>query len=106
MSFAKGKYAFGYCDKTGFRYDLKDLVDEVNNGTKTGFRVGKDVVDPDHPQNFVGLIKSDDPKSIIDARPDRTEPLELSVGVAQFDNFDLKISPIFGLIGTVTITTS
>ena len=43
MSFAKGKYAFGYCDKTGFRYDLKDLVDEVNNGTKTGFRVGKDV---------------------------------------------------------------
>ena len=45
MSFAKGKYAFGYCDKTGFRYDLKDLVDEVNNGTKTGFRVGNDVVD-------------------------------------------------------------
>ena len=65
-----------------------------------------DVVDPDHPQNFVGQIKSDDPQSIIDARPDRTEPLELSVGVAQFDDFDLKISPIFGLVGIVTVTTS
>ena len=73
---------------------------------KNGLKVGRDVVDPDHPQNFVGLIKSDDPQSIIDARPDRTEPLELSVGVAQFDNFDLKISPIFGLIGIVTVTTS
>jgi hypothetical protein len=106
MAYAKGKYAFGICDRTGFRYPVADLVHEFTNGKKNGLKVGRDVVDPDHPQNFVGLIKSDDPQSIIDARPDRTEPLELSVGVAQFDNFDLKISPIFGLIGTVTITTS
>ena len=23
--FAKGKYAFGFCDRTGFRYKIKDL---------------------------------------------------------------------------------
>jgi hypothetical protein len=106
MAYAKGKYAFGICDRTGFRYPIEDLVYEFTNGKRNGLRVGRDVVDPDHPQNFVGQIKSDDPQSIIDARPDRTEPLELSVGVAQFDDFDLKISPIFGLVGIVTVTTS
>ena len=83
MAYAKGKYAFGICDRTGFRYPIEDLVYEFTNGKRNGLRVGRDVVDPDHPQNFVGQIKSDDPQSIIDARPDRTEPLELSVGVAQ-----------------------
>ena len=106
MAYAKGKYAFGICDRTGFRYPIEDLVYEFTNGKRNGLRVGRDVVDPDHPQNFVGQIKSVDPQSIIDARPDRTEPLELSVGVAQFDDFDLKISPIFGLVGVVTVTTS
>ena len=106
MAYAKGKYAFGICDRTGFRYPIEDLVYEFTNGKRNGLRVGRDVVDTDHPQNFVGQIKSDDPQSIIDARPDRTEPLELSVGVAQFDDFDLKISPIFGLVGVVTVTTS
>lgn len=71
MSFAKGKYAFGYCDKTGFRYDLKDLVDEFKNGVKTGMRVGIDVVDPDHPQNFLGRMRIFDPQSLRDPRPER-----------------------------------
>ena len=106
MAYAKGKYAFGICDRTGFRYPIEDLVYEFTNGKRNGLRVGRDVVDPDHPQNYVGQIKSDDPQCIIDARPDQTEPLELSVGVAQFDDFDLKISPIFGLVGIVTVTTS
>ena len=74
MSYSSGKYAYGVCDKTGFRYDLKDLVFEFRNGSKTGLRVGIDVVDPDHPQNFIGRIKFDDPQSIQDARPDRVEP--------------------------------
>ena len=74
MSYSSGKYAYGVCDKTGFRYDLKDLVFEFKNGSKTGLRVGIDVVDPDHPQNFIGRIKFDDPQSIQDARPDRVEP--------------------------------
>jgi len=72
MSYAKAKYAFGFCDKTGFRYPLKDLVPEYNNGVKTGFLVGKDVVDPDQPQNFLGRIKINDPQSLRNPRPDRS----------------------------------
>ena len=74
MAYSSGKYSYGICDKTGFRYATKDLVFEFRNGSKTGLRVGVDVVDPDHPQNFIGRIKFDDPQSIQDARPDRVEP--------------------------------
>jgi len=74
MKYSTGKYSYGICDKTGFRYDSKDLVFEFRNGSKTGLKVGIDVVDPDHPQNFVGRIKFDDPQTVMDARPDRTEP--------------------------------
>ena len=72
MSYAKAKYAFGFCDKTGFRYPLKDLVPEYNNGVKTGFLVGRDVVDPDQPQNFLGRLKINDPQSLRNPRPDRS----------------------------------
>ena len=50
---ANGKYALGICDRTGFRYKIKDLVFEIENGRRNGLRVGKDVVDKDHPQNFL-----------------------------------------------------
>jgi hypothetical protein len=42
LSYAAGKYAFGYCDLTGFRYPIKDLVPQIKNGRPTGLRVGKD----------------------------------------------------------------
>ena len=71
MAFTRGKHAFGFCDRTGFRYQLTDLVDEIQNGTKTGFRVGKDVVDPDHPQNFLGRVRTNDPQSLLNPRPER-----------------------------------
>lgn len=70
MAYARGSKAFGFCDRTGFRYPLKDLVYEVQNGRRTGMRIGKDVVDSDHPQNFVGRVKADDPQALRDPRPD------------------------------------
>ena len=79
MTTARGKYAYGICDKTGFRYKLNELVFEVRNGIRTGLRVGKDVADPDQPQNFIGRVKINDPQSIRDARPDRREPEAISM---------------------------
>ena len=83
MSYARGKYAFGYCDKTGFRYPLSDLVPEFSNGVKTGFLVGRDVVDPDQPQNFLGRIKINDPQSLRNPRPDTS--LQVSRGLFGFN---------------------
>ena len=70
MAYAKSKYAFGFCDRTGFRYPLSDLVPEYNNGVKTGFLVGRDIKDPDQPQNFLGRVKINDPQSLRNPRPD------------------------------------
>ena len=106
MGKATGKYAFGICDRTGFRYPINELVYEFENGKRTGLRVGRDVADRDHPQNFIGRVKTDDPQSLRDARPDRIEPLQIKVGSARFDDFDAKIQPIFAQVGTVSITTS
>jgi hypothetical protein len=70
VTYAKGQHAFGYCDRTGFRYPLNQLVWEIQNGTKTGLRIGYDVVDPDQPQNFLGRLKIVDPQSLWQPRPD------------------------------------
>tara|TARA_R100001460_G_scaffold107637_1_gene156675 strand:- start:28 stop:474 length:447 start_codon:yes stop_codon:yes gene_type:complete len=110
MSYAKAKHAFGFCDKTGFRYPLKDLVPEYNNGVKTGFLVGRDVVDPDQPQNFLGRLKINDPQSLRNPRPDRS--LLESRSLFGFDPvgndavfmtaFVGKVSVILTEIGSVT----
>lgn len=102
MSYAKAKYAFGFCDKTGFRYPLKDLVPEYNNGVKTGFLVGRDVVDPDQPQNFLGRIKINDPQSLRSPRPD-TSLLE-SRSLFGFDPVGNDAVFMTASVGKVTVT--
>ena len=83
MRTASNKYAFGFCDRTGFRYPLNELVDEYKNGVKTGLRVGRDVADDDHPQNFLGRVRIFDPQSLANARPDTA--LEASRQLFGFD---------------------
>ena len=70
MSYAAGKHALGICDRSGFTYKLKDLVYEVQDGKNTGLRVGRDMLDPDHPQNFLGRCPVDDFQALRGARPD------------------------------------
>tara|TARA_B100001059_G_C17506245_1_gene413502 strand:- start:239 stop:553 length:315 start_codon:yes stop_codon:yes gene_type:complete len=101
MSYARGKYAFGYCDKTGFRYPLSDLVPEFNNGVKTGFLVGRDVVDPDQPQNFLGRVKINDPQSLRNPRPDTS--LQESRGLFGFNPVWNDLQFMQSEVGTVTI---
>ena len=104
MSYAKAKYAFGFCDKTGFRYPLKDLVPEYNNGVKTGFLVGRDVVDPDQPQNFLGRVKINDPQSLRNPRPDRS--LIESRALYGFDPVGSQGTLMTASVGRVSVTTT
>ena len=43
-SYAKGR-KLGFCDRTGFRYLLRDLVRQIEDGRWNGLLVGRDVVD-------------------------------------------------------------
>ena len=104
MSYAKAKYAFGFCDKTGFKYPLKDLVPEYNNGVKTGFLVGRDVVDPDQPQNFLGRLKINDPQSLRNPRPDTS--LVESRALYGFDPVGNAAVFMTASVGRVSVTTT
>jgi len=104
LSKARGKYAYGYCDRTGFRYPLRDLVPEIFNQRPTGFLIGKDVVDPDQPQLQVGKLLLDDPKPLINPRPDRS--LDESRILSSFDPVGQVGLGMTSSVGRVTVTTS
>lgn len=72
---AQGKYAYGFCDRTGQRWPLHELREELVQGRRTGLRVGPDVWDPDHPQNFLGKLKIalPDPQALRHPRPDLSQ---------------------------------
>jgi len=101
-TYARGKHAFGICDRSGFRYKLGDLVYEIQNGTKTGFRVGRDIVDPDQPQNFLGRVKINDPQSLKDPRPDYAP----GNGLFGWNPVWNPIQDMVGSVGTVTVVTT
>ena len=103
-SYTRGKYAFGYCDMTGFRYPLKDLVPEIVNQRPTGFLVGKDVVDPDQPQLQLGKVRVDDPRALRNPRPDRG--LDESRILSSFDPVGQVGLGCSGHVGIVTVVTS
>ena len=108
--FANGKYAFGFCDRTGFRYKLKDLVPQVRAGRMTGLMVGKDMLDEAQPQNFLGRLGDyADPQALRDPRPDTSQ--DTSRRLFAFDpvgngNADTAGNLVArGKVGTVTVTT-
>ena len=112
MSYASGKYAFGFCDRTGFRYPKKDLVQQIVNQRPTGLLVGKDVVDQDQPQLQLGKVRVDDPQALRNPRPDQS--LEESRQVFSFNPVGGGVTAlgsrtvgldITGEIGKVTVVT-
>tara|TARA_R110000824_G_scaffold116000_1_gene267252 strand:- start:750 stop:1094 length:345 start_codon:yes stop_codon:yes gene_type:complete len=72
-SYAAGKRAFGFCDRTGFRYSLKDLTPQIENQRPNGLLVGRDVVDKDQPQLQLGKLSTLDPQALRNPRPDTGE---------------------------------
>ena len=66
--YASGKRAYGYSDRSGFRYRLRDMIKDWN-----GLKVGPDEYEAKHPQlepNYPGP----DPTALYEPRPDsRTE---------------------------------
>lgn len=101
--YAKGSRALGVCDRTGMRYKLSDLVWEFRNGQRTGLRIGKDVVDPDHPQNFIGRVRIKDPQSLRDPRTEQN--LDQSRGFFGWNPVGNSEVFLQGTVGTVTVIT-
>lgn len=66
--YASGKNAWGYSDRSGFRYRLNEMITEWN-----GSKVGPDEYESKHPQLEPTSV-GPDPQALRDPRPDqRTE---------------------------------
>lgn len=107
---ATGKRAFGYCDRTGKRYLLKDLRVQYVNGRPSGLMVGKDMLDIDHEQLRIGEVDASDDQSLVNARPDQNmqESRSLSAwdpvggGVTEFGTRTVGLT-MSGKIGQVRV---
>ena len=67
MAFASGKFAYGICDITGFRYKLKDM-----RRTWDGLLVGPDQFDPKQSQLMPRPVPQD-PQALRNARPEQKD---------------------------------
>lgn len=103
--YASGKNAWGYSDRSGFRYRLNEMVKEWN-----GLKVGPDEYEAKHPQlspNKVGP----DPQALHEPRPDqRTEssvaimlPLNAFASGAQGSNVVTVTEPSHGRANGATV---
>ena len=68
--YARGKRAFGFCDRCYQRYDLGDLSFQVVNQLPTGLKVCPECNDVDHPQLQLGKFPINDPVALLQPRPD------------------------------------
>lgn len=68
-SYAVGKQAFGFCDRCGFRYPLKDLKPEVVNLAVINTLVCPECWDPDQPQNHLGHLRIQESEALRNPRP-------------------------------------
>ena len=70
VPYAKGRRAFGFCDRCGFRADLSALYLQPVKGRNTNLKVCNECLDQDHPQLFLGMFPINDPQALRDPRPD------------------------------------
>tara|TARA_R100001163_G_scaffold64312_1_gene58245 strand:+ start:629 stop:940 length:312 start_codon:yes stop_codon:yes gene_type:complete len=100
--FASNKRAFGYSERSGFRYDLKDMRKEWN-----GLTVGYDEYETKHPQ-LEPIRVSPDPQALRNPKP-RVEFMDATVEFPIFDLQTIKYKDKLFLqseLGSVTVSTS
>jgi hypothetical protein len=97
--YASGKFALAISDRSGQAFPYKDMRKEWN-----GSLVSKAEYEPKQPQ-LGPFRKVFDAEALRDARPDRTEPFVVFVGVPVPENMAPKPVRAFGIVGEVTVST-
>ena len=106
--YASGKFAFGFCDRCGFRYRLKELKELSIRDQETSIKVCPECWEPDHPQNALGSFPIRDPQALRGPRPTGAksgrgvysfDPVGDGNGVPNGNSTRLQTA-----VGTVTVT--
>jgi len=103
--YASGKRAYFMSDRSGFRYNYRDMKKEWN-----GAMVGPDEFESKHPQ-LGPFRKVNDPQALRDARPDKdVEPTAFTVytnvGDGIIGTLITKTTALSANVGTVAITST
>ena len=100
--YARGKLAWGECDRCSFRYPLAKLYYEVYDGKRNGLRVCKTCLDIDHEQLRLDEVDTSEAISLRDPRPPKNVLQSRSI---------FGFNPVVGKqltvrLGTVQVTTT
>ena len=103
--YAAGKYAYGYSDRSGFRYKLSEMRTEWN-----GMKVGPDEYESKHPQ-LEPRPKGADAQALKDPRPDQdiettAFTVYTNVGDGIIGGLVNKTTALSASVGTVTTTST
>ena len=103
--YASGRYAYGYSDRSGFRYRLSEMRTEWN-----GSKVGPDEYESKHPQ-LEPSTNVIDPQALRNPRPNldtRTTAFTVytNVGGGIIGGLVTKTTALSASVGTVTITST
>jgi hypothetical protein len=72
MAYSRGKYAYGFCDRCSFRYDLKELREQYEAGERTNLMVCPTCWEVDNPQSDLGKYpRGPESQALYRARPDK-----------------------------------
>lgn len=94
--YASGKGAYGYSDRSGFRYRLNEMLTEWN-----GLKVGPDEYESKHPQLEPSQAGAD-PQALHDPRPPVfNQPV--SITFPTFNSETLEVTPVAFMKGSVGI---
>ena len=105
--YASGILAFGFCDRCGFRYKLKQLKELTIKTKSVNIFVCPTCFEKDHPQLHIGMYPINDPQALRNPRPDLTRFSESDSRSYQygFNPVGLKNPLNLDLIDNLKITT-
>jgi hypothetical protein len=100
IPFARGKRAFGFCDRCGFRYDLGELQFQPIKARNTNLKVCPTCLDEDNPQLLLGMFPIQDPQALRDPRPDTAKVAsEALFGWIQVVGMAAEFGNVTGIVG-------
>lgn len=109
--FARGKKAFGFCDRCAQRYPLAKLQIQIVKQRPIGLKVCPACLDEDHPQLMLGSFPVYDPQALRNPRPDINLVVSRDIqwGWNPVGGGDAAVSNVpntlvaLGEVGTVTV---
>jgi|TARA_R100000734_G_C3294349_1_gene85719 hypothetical protein len=88
MATARGKYSKAISDRSGFAFPYSEMIEEHD-----GVFVHKSEFEPEHPQEDNPSTHRADAEALKNARPDRSEPVQVLLGAKTFFDQNNQMSP-------------